>query len=782
MDSEFRIYDYIRQVLNELEWDTRNPQKGGEVYTQTEFRKHNSLLTDALDGEIPENIICIPWDGDFRYWIVEAKRTHKDLPKALEEAKKYAGKVNKVSSGLARFATGIAGSPDDSFFVTTSYWDGSEWEDVSINNYQTTGFLSRQQCLEILAANMPSIDHFDADPDRFLKKATEINKTLHRNNVSIKDRAHVMGALLLALADDGNMSIFDDPIKMITSINTNISSILRKHGKDDFAKTISLTLPATRKNHKGFRKAIVETLQIMREMNVRSAINSEDDALGKFYETFLKYAKGAKDMGIVLTPRHITELAVSVLDIDYKDKVFDPTCGTGGFLVAAMDHVRRTVVNNEQFQEFKENGLWGIESEDPVYGLALVNMIFRGDGKSGLQDGNCFEHQFWKREDKIFYTMPDERSPINAEKPFTRVLMNPPFAASEPARNFVDYALKQMNPDGLLFAVLPNDPILGDKINIKWRQRLLERHTVKACIKFPSRLFVPNANKGTWGLILKAWQPHENYQPVLFASLFDDDHAGNLAKTQSGIESRDNVELVREAVHKFMSGKTVTDIPREITVSTINRDDVCDFSPEAYLTEQFVCGAGVAETSHNLERAMQTMARRKTQLINTISIETQSFLIDDLMEIERGNCPPLKKLSSGEVPVVTTKEKDNGIAGYYHAPQNSIFRDRITISANGSGGRAFWHPYDFAATSDVMLGKFRDNLPKDLEFCLFVCEVITNASWRFDYYRKCSKHRLWQDVKVLLPIKHGEIDIDMIRYEVQKTPGIDMLKKLVDNQ
>ena len=120
--------------------------------------------------------------------------------------------------------------------------------------------------------------------------------------------------------------------------------LLRKHGKSEFFDTIKLAMPATQKNHKNFRTAIVEVIGQLREMNVRSAINSGDDALGKFYETFLKYANGAKEMGIVLTPRHITKLAVEALDVGHEDIVFDPTCGTGGFLVSAMDHVRKISV------------------------------------------------------------------------------------------------------------------------------------------------------------------------------------------------------------------------------------------------------------------------------------------------------------------------------------------------------------------------------------------------------------------------------------------------------
>ena len=75
-------------------------------------------------------------------------------------------------------------------------------------------------------------------------------------------------------------------------------------------------------------------------LNIRSTMFSGTDLLGKFYEVFLKYGNGAKEIGIVLTPRHITRFAVQILDVEQHDIVCDPTCGTGGFLISALDHVR----------------------------------------------------------------------------------------------------------------------------------------------------------------------------------------------------------------------------------------------------------------------------------------------------------------------------------------------------------------------------------------------------------------------------------------------------------
>ena len=98
-------------------------------------------------------------------------------------------------------------------------------------------------------------------------------------------------------------------------------------------------------------------------------MKSGADWLGTFYEVFLKYARWAQDLGIVLTPRHITRFAARVqFGIGPHDIVFDPTCGTGGFLVAAFEEVKR-LSSPEKIEEFKRNSVFGLEQDDGIAAL-----------------------------------------------------------------------------------------------------------------------------------------------------------------------------------------------------------------------------------------------------------------------------------------------------------------------------------------------------------------------------------------------------------------------------
>src|SRR5205085_6737146 len=139
--------------------------------------------------------------------------------------------------------------------------------------------------------------------------------------------------------------------------NARAERILRQEQKAEFVGYITIALPTTEDNHVKFKTALVRTIQELRKLNIRSAMNSGTDVLGKFYEVFLKYGNGAKEIGVVLTPRHVTRFAVDALGVGANDIVFDPACGTGGFLVAALDHVRRSV-GGAPFDRFKKNNLF----------------------------------------------------------------------------------------------------------------------------------------------------------------------------------------------------------------------------------------------------------------------------------------------------------------------------------------------------------------------------------------------------------------------------------------
>ena len=101
----------------------------------------------------------------------------------------------------------------------------------------------------------------------------------------------------------------------------------------------------------------------------------------------MSYSGGdGQNLGIVLTPKHITELFCDLVDLKPTDKVFDPTCGTAGFLIAAMHDMLTKAESDSQRDHIRKHQLFGIEEQSYMFTIATTNMILRGDGKSNLEN------------------------------------------------------------------------------------------------------------------------------------------------------------------------------------------------------------------------------------------------------------------------------------------------------------------------------------------------------------------------------------------------------------
>ena len=333
MDSEARLHGFILDRLKELGWDTRSIKRGGHVYAQTELRQ-NPHLKDALGLNHPEYIVKLK---EKEYWVIEGKRDWRDLDIAIREAQLYADQINSNLNSSCAIITGIAGSPDSTYHVETRCLVGNDWELLRINNRQATGFISPSQMQEAL--DKGKLVNYDIDDQLFILRTLSINKILHDGAINKRNRAGALACILLALADDQTFGLSENATTLIRDINTRAEAMLKRYGKEQFFEQIKITLPPSTENHEKHRKALTNVIEILRDLNIASAINSGRDVLGQFYEQFLKYANDAKEIGIVLTPRHITKWAVEMLSVSKDDIVFDPACGTGGFLVSALDSV-----------------------------------------------------------------------------------------------------------------------------------------------------------------------------------------------------------------------------------------------------------------------------------------------------------------------------------------------------------------------------------------------------------------------------------------------------------
>lgn len=579
---------YIRFQLKELGWDIRNPAKvdSGEVYKQNECLS-NVYIKNCLNLDRPEAIVML---NETDLWIIEAKREKKNINQALDEAKnQYANNINNSDNINCKLISGVAGNDYEGFTVISEYLTDKGWEPVLFNGKQKDILLSKEQALYLIKNQTPNWEEFpDLPESKYLQTADSINKNLHDAGINKNKRARFIAGLILSLSTGNIIDLtVQNTSTLVENVNTLIKQKLKEVDKNNFFDYIKLELPPSETNHIKYRKGIIYTLKELQTLDIQNAMSSGNDVLGKFYEKFLKYGDGAKDIGIVLTPRHITKFAVETLDVKYNDYVLDPTCGTGGFLVSAFDYVKKHS-NEIQTNTFKKYNVFGIDQDDDVIALALVNMIFRGDGKNNMEEGNCFQKNIdrYSIDNTVSgqYVTEEKFTPL-----ITKVLMNPPFSlkkGDEKEKNFIDYALSQMQDGGFLFAILPISVMTkrGDK---EWRENLLKNNRLMSVVTFPLTLFYPSASVGTVGVYIKKGTPHDyKKDKILFIRAVND---GFEIKKSVRVQS-DNIpndlENVKGLIKSFLQNPNITieNVPEHQKACLIDESDKgLELVPEFYL-------------------------------------------------------------------------------------------------------------------------------------------------------------------------------------------------------
>ena len=201
---------------------------------------------------------------------------------------------------------------------------------------------------------------------------------------------------------------------------------------------------------------------------------SAEDYIGRFYGEFMSYSGGdGQTLGIILTPKHITQLFCDLLNLKPDDVVFDPCCGTAGFLIAAMHNMLKKADNDVQRKNIRQNQLHGIELRPNMFTIATTNMILRGDGKS-----NLINDDFLKQDPNKLQL-----------KQATVGMMNPPYSqGSKQNPNlyeiaFTEHLLDSLSVGARCAVIVPQSTMTGkSKEEASIKENILRNHTLEGVI------------------------------------------------------------------------------------------------------------------------------------------------------------------------------------------------------------------------------------------------------------------------------------------------------------
>lgn len=240
--------------------------------------------------------------------------------------------------------------------------------------------------------------------------------------------------------------------------------------------------------------------EIMDKLDPLMLTDVDSDVKGDAFEYFLKASTSTKnDLGEYFTPRHIVKTMVRLVNPQIGEKIYDPFCGTGGFLIESFRYIHNNMARTEaNMKTLRESTVYGNEITNTAR-ITKMNMILAGDGHSNIQMLDSLANPIDGTE-----TYTDENGMLH-HKGFDIVLANMPYSQKTKHGNLYDlpstngdsicvqHCMKAINSaaeNGRMALVVP-EGFLFRKDLAKTREYLLDHCQLQSIISLPQGVFLP---------------------------------------------------------------------------------------------------------------------------------------------------------------------------------------------------------------------------------------------------------------------------------------------------
>ena len=314
---------------------------------------------------------------------------------------------------------------------------------------------------------------------------------------------------------------------------------------------------------------IAEVIGLVNEIDEQWVLKT--DLLGDAIESALSETGGTKDLGLYRTPDHIRKMMVEMVDPDFTDTIYDPACGTAGFLFNVYEYVIEKARKTRRFppehiaNQFYRVGIGGIEYQGRIRKMAAVNMYIRGINPHNIAQGDSLK-------------MYDPSSDAGSK---SVVIANPPFGAErdQPAYPNVWEEYSRESETTILFvklmfdllkqggrcAVVVSEGFLtwGQNSACALRKLLLNEANLRAVISLPQGVFVSKGGQGAKTSILY----FEKGQPTDFVWYYKIENDGfSMGTNRKPIEGSQIPQLL-EIFKEIRQGKKPKDTKHSFCIS-----------------------------------------------------------------------------------------------------------------------------------------------------------------------------------------------------------------------
>ena len=463
---------------------------------------------------------------------------------AVNGAYFYGKHIAQNSSFKKVFALGVSG--DEKHHVITPLWVDDREGYKRLPDIESFVSFSSQNIGEYYTRYvLKEATDVEKTTEQILKDAAQLHEYLRTyGTLKDQDKPLVVAGILLALdeIEPGGFSIDSlagdqlagncDGDKLMNAIKTRLtrSNVGPDAKKDKLLSEFTILQKSFRLNEvnnalgKTPLKFYTEFLYECVFRNIKYQKTSED-FIGRFYAEFMSYSGGdGQTLGIILTPRHITDLMCDLVDVMADDVVLDPTCGTAGFLIAAMHRMLSMADSDAQRKSIKKRQLHGFELQSNMFAVAAANMILRRDGNSNLQ---CTD----------FLKLNPAQTQM---KGATVGLMNPPYSqgtkTADPEQcelSFIEHLLDSLTVGARAAVIVPQSSMTGKtKAEQAFKTSIMKHHTLEGVITCNTDTFY-RVGVNPVIAVFTAHEPHPKNKVCKFIDFRDD-----------GYETRAHVGLV----------------------------------------------------------------------------------------------------------------------------------------------------------------------------------------------------------------------------------------------
>jgi len=474
----------IDLILNNLEWNTDEEDLNCNVFTE---RAKTIEQNKSFKGKFPDYVLYKS-NSDEPIAIIEAKRKGSSIDDALKQGIELYAKPLGIDIVFAI----------DGTFVKS--WSIKSNDELYIDGDILKELISEKKLLRFIIEGKnisdvtPEVKYTREELIKIFKWANNLlrKEGLRQGVERFSEFANILFFKLITEIEENKEDVGEERIlpekycwnsfanlpadTMLEYINGTVLPYLGNkynHSGDVFQRELQIKNPYVLK-------------EIVDKLSELKLINTDSDIKGDAFEYFLKQSVTVgNDLGEYFTPRHIVRLMIKILNPRFGEKIYDPCCGTGGFLIEAFKHIKQNCKNStENIKQLKEKTIFGVELTNTAK-IAKMNMILTGDGHNNIRQMDVL-----KNIEKNKYDVVITNPPYSQDTDFGN---HYPIPTTQADCIFLQNIVLSLNNKGRCAVIVP-DGLLSEfkqSAYVNTRKYLLENTKVEAVISLPAGVFYP---------------------------------------------------------------------------------------------------------------------------------------------------------------------------------------------------------------------------------------------------------------------------------------------------